>query len=79
MISLLTLDCISSLILQLELVTILDIILADDQQIITSVTADAPVGLSDHIMVTFKIVLVVGMTCQNISSVAERPIYISGG
>jgi len=35
---------------------ILDILLADDLQIITSVTADAPVGLSDHIMVTFKIV-----------------------
>ena len=54
---------------------ILDILLADDQQIIASVTADAPVGLSDHIMVTFKIVLVVGMTCQTISSVTERPIY----
>ena len=59
---------------------ILDILLADDKQIITSVTADAPVGLSDHIMVTFKIVLVVGMTWQTISSVTERPrLYISGG
>ena len=34
---------------------ILDIILADDDQVVTAIAADAPIGHSDHLMVTFTL------------------------
>ena len=33
---------------------ILDVLLTDDEQIITDIAADSPIGHSDHLMVTFK-------------------------
>ena len=33
----------------------LDIILADDDQVVTAIAADAPIGHSDHLMVTFTL------------------------
>ena len=36
---------------------ILDVILADDDQVITEVTSDPPIGHSDHLMIKFKLAL----------------------
>jgi len=36
---------------------ILDVLLTDDEEIITTVAADVPIGQSDHLMVTFHIFL----------------------
>jgi len=57
---------------------ILDVLLADedDEQVITSVAAGAPIGDSDHLSVTFKIVITLGKTHPAASNVAtHRPTY----
>ena len=56
---------------------ILDVLLADDEQVITSVAAGAPIiGDSDHLSITFKIVITLGKTHPAASNVAtHRPTY----
>ena len=52
---------------------ILDVILADDDQIITAVAPDAPIGHSDHLMVKFKLTLENLETVKN--SISSTPRY----
>ena len=55
---------------------ILDVLLTDDEKIITTVAADVPIGQSDHFMVTFNIFLVVDAVSQTTqSSYTKRPTY----
>ena len=55
---------------------ILDVLLTDDEQIITDIAADSPIGHSDHLMVTFKIILVVNTAGQiTTNPVTKGPAY----
>ena len=55
---------------------ILDVLLTDDEQIITTIAADAPIGHSDRLMVTFKIILVVNTAGQiTTNPVTKGPAY----
>jgi len=55
---------------------ILDVLLTEDEQIITAVAADATIGHSDHLMATFKIVLVVNAASQiTTNPVTKGPAY----
>ena len=55
---------------------ILDVLLADDEQVVTSVAAGAPIGDSDHLSVTFKIVLTPETIClASADLVTNRPTY----
>ena len=55
---------------------ILDVLLTDDEQIITDIAADSPIGHSDHLMVAFKIILVVNTAGQiTTNPVTKGPVY----
>ena len=55
---------------------VLDVLLADDEQVITSVAAGAPTGDSDHLSVAFKIVITLEKTHPATANPATyRPTY----
>jgi len=61
-----------NLLIFLRADNLLDIILADDDQIINSVTADPPMGHSDHAVIKFTIGLELNSTVVNIPAETVR-------